>query len=375
MKTSPLLRPQRILLNHYPIKPLPLTIHTRTTKMPFETKATIKTFGGHLLKLSHPSPSPHSPSASTSNTTPGSTTGTPMAVNLFLPPQSTTQKVPVLFYLSGLTCTPDNCSEKGFLQRHASLHGLAIVYPDTSPRGANIAGEDDSWDFGTGAGFYVDATREPWKQHYRMESYITRELPAALWEAFPEKLDKERVSITGHSMGGHGALTLFLKHPGLYKSVSAFAPIANPINCPWGQKAFGGYLGEDREEWKKHDATELLKAWKGGKFQALVDVGTGDNFYKQGQLLPENLEAAAKEVGAEVEVRYQPVSFFFLGRWQGEGMGLMSNRSMIIAITSSRLSARIMWRTMPSSWGNSRCSKHAGVIAGRRLTGSRIVER
>jgi S-formylglutathione hydrolase len=288
-----------------------------------------------------------------------------MAVNLYLPPQSATQKVPVLFYLSGLTCTPENCSEKGFFQRHASLHGIAIVYPDTSPRGAGIAGEDESWDFGTGAGFYIDATQEPWKKHYKMESYITSELPKALWEAFPEKLDSSRVSITGHSMGGHGALTLFLKHPGLYKSVSAFAPIANPINCPWGQKAFSGYLGEDKESWKKHDATELLKSWKGEKFRALVDVGTGDNFYKQGQLLPENFEAAAKEVGAEVEVRYQPVSFAWLvGGWE---RGLMRSRSMITAITSSRLLERIMWRTMRSSWGNSRCSRMAGGCEG--LTG------
>lgn len=267
--------------------------------MTFETKATIANFHGKLLKLSHNSTS----------------TGTPMNLNLYLPPQSATQKVPVLFYLSGLTCTAENCSEKGFMQRHASIHGIAIVYPDTSPRGANITGEDDSWDFGTGAGFYIDATKEPWSKNYRMESYITSELPQALWAAFPDKLDSERVSIFGHSMGGHGALTLFLKHPGMYKSVSAFAPISNPINCPWGQKAFSGYLGDDKEQWKKHDATELVKGWKGKGFKTLIDVGTADNFYKQGQLLPENFEKAAKEAGAEVEVRYQPEydhSYYFI---------------------------------------------------------------
>jgi Putative esterase len=142
-----------------------------------------------------------------------------------------------------------------------------------------------------------------------MESYITAELPKALFASFPE-LDSSRVSITGHSMGGHGALTLFLKNPGMYKSVSAFAPIANPSNCPWGEKAFKGYLGEDREIWKKHDASELIKGWKAGTFEALIDVGTGDNFYKQGQLLPENFEKSSKESGNDkgLVLRYQDVS-------------------------------------------------------------------
>jgi len=232
-----------------------------------------------------------------------------MALNLYLPPQSNAYKVPVLIYLSGLTCTGDNCSEKGFLQRHAAVHGLGIVYPDTSPRGASIAGENDSWDFGTGAGFYVDATNAPWNKNYRMYSYITSELPSTLFPSFKDQLDASRVSITGHSMGGHGALTLFLKNPGMYKSVSAFAPISNPTNCLWGQKAFSGYLGEDKEAWKAHDATELVKGWKGKGFKTLIDVGTGDKFYEQGQLLPENFEKAAQEAGAEAEVRYQPVSF------------------------------------------------------------------
>lgn len=272
-------------------------------KMAFETKATIASFGGKLLKLSHQSTS----------------TGTPMNVNLYLPPAAVGSagggaKVPVLIYLSGLTCTPENCTEKGFFQAHAARRGVAVVYPDTSPRGAGIAGETDSWDFGAGAGFYVDAARAPWSAHYRMQTYVADELPAALFAAFPEHLDPARVSITGHSMGGHGALTLYLKYPGRYRSVSAFAPIANPVNCPWGRKAFAGYFGDgeaEREAWKAHDATELVKGWKGGDLKALVDVGTGDNFYKQGQLLPENFEKAVKEAGIEgLVLRYQPVGFW-----------------------------------------------------------------
>ncbi|KAI0887317.1 S-formylglutathione hydrol [Annulohypoxylon maeteangense] len=269
--------------------------------MAFETKATIANFGGKLLKLQHQSTS----------------TGTPMDVNLFLPPSvSSGSKVPVLIYLSGLTCTPQNCTEKGFFQAAAARRGIALVWPDTSPRGANLAGETESWDFGAGAGFYVDATREPWSAHYKMETYITTELPGALFAAFGEQLDASRVSITGHSMGGHGALTLYLKNPGKYRSVSAFAPIANPSQCPWGIKAFTGYFGDaDKEAWKKHDATELVKTWK-GDLKALVDVGTGDNFYKAGQLLPENFERAVKEAGVEgLELRYQPDydhSYFFM---------------------------------------------------------------
>ncbi|KAH8673849.1 carbohydrate esterase family 1 protein [Xylariales sp. PMI_506] len=262
--------------------------------MAFETKATIATFGGKLLKLSHQS----------------TTTKTPMNVHLYLPPASKTSKVPVLIYLSGLTCTPDNCAEKGFLHAAASSAGIAVLYPDTSPRGANLPGDKDSWDFGEGAGFYVNATADPWSAHYNMESYVTSELPDAVFAQFSDQLDPSRVSITGHSMGGHGALTLYLKNPGKYRSVSAFAPITNPTRCPWGQKAFAGYLGEagKESEWPKHDATELVatEAWKGKEIPCLVDVGTGDNFYKQSQLLPENFEAAVKKAGITgVTVRYQ----------------------------------------------------------------------
>lgn len=265
--------------------------------MTFTTKAAIASFGGKLFKLTHDS----------------ATTGTPMALNLYLPPQAFTnpsQKVPLLIYLSGLTCSPENCSEKGFFQHRASQVGLAIAYPDTSPRGLELPGEKDSWDFGLAAGFYVDATQAPWSKGYKMESYVARELPQVLF-ADPEygaRLDPDRVSITGHSMGGHGALSLYLKYPGMYRSVSAFAPIANPSRCPWGEKAFAGYLGPDREEWKRHDATELVKGWAGKDLKALVDVGTADNFYKQGQLLPENFEEAAREAGVQgLTVRYQEV--------------------------------------------------------------------
>ncbi|KAI1311987.1 carbohydrate esterase family 1 protein [Xylaria venustula] len=282
--------------------------------MPFETKAKIATFGGHLLKLSHNS----------------KTTQTPMNVSVYLPPAALNptnpQKVPVLIFLSGLTCTPDNCTEKGFLHAAASSHGIAIVYPDTSPRGAGIEGEDAAYDFGSGAGFYVDATRAPWDKNYNMYSYVTEELPSLLFAEEEEeeekegggaedplagKLDGSRVSITGHSMGGHGALTLFLKNPGKYRSVSAFAPISNPSACPWGEKAFSGYLGSgdgQKEGWKAHDATHLVasETWKGKEVNALIDVGTGDQFYKEGQLLPENFEKAVKEAGVTgVTVRYQ----------------------------------------------------------------------
>ncbi|KAI5293883.1 hypothetical protein KEM52_005060 [Ascosphaera acerosa] len=282
--------------------------------MSVTTRAEIASFGGKLLKLTH-----HATS-----------TGCDMKFNLFLPgPSDPTRQFPVLIWLSGLTCTPDNCAEKGFLQHGASKKGIAVVYPDTSPRGLGIAGEDDSWDFGSGAGFYVDATTEPWKAGYKMYTYITEELPKVVFSAFPQ-LDPERVSISGHSMGGHGALILvsvrpfarrypalvvlwlivikFLKNPGKYRSVSAFAPIANPCNCQWGRKAFSGYFGdEDKQAWAEHDATELVKRWK-GPLNILIDVGTADKFYHDKQLLPENLVGAAQKAGHEtaITVRYQP---------------------------------------------------------------------
>jgi len=258
--------------------------------MEFHTTATISSFGGKLLKLSHRS----------------GVLGCQMALNVYLPPQAESGPVPVLFYLSGLTCTGDNCAEKGGFQRGAAEKGIAVVYPDTSPRGLNIKGEDDSWDFGTGAGFYVDATQEPWSSGYKMYSYIVEELPTGLFESFPQWLDRERVSITGHSMGGHGALTIFLRNPGKFKSCSAFAPIANPINSAWGQKALVGYLGEeDLSRWNDYDATELVRKYR-GPLDILIDVGTEDDFYKQGQLLPENFVEAANQPDHEITLRKQP---------------------------------------------------------------------
>ncbi|RMZ83496.1 hypothetical protein DV737_g1566, partial [Chaetothyriales sp. CBS 132003] len=261
--------------------------------MPVTINATIASFGGKLLKASHNA----------------ATTGCEMKFNLYLPPQSGSAKVPLLIWLSGLTCTAENASEKAFFQHGASKRGIAVLYPDTSPRGIGIKGEDDAYDFGSGAGFYVDATAAPWSTNYKMYSYITEELPETVFENFSQ-IDSSRVSISGHSMGGHGALSLYLKNPGKYKSVSAFAPISNPLKAPWGEKAFKGYFGESDWESKgaEHDSTELLKKWTGQPLDILIDVGTGDNFYKQGQLLPENLLAAAKEAGHEkgVHVRFQP---------------------------------------------------------------------
>ena len=267
--------------------------------MGFETTATIASFGGKLLKLAHQATS----------------TSCQMKLNVFVPASATSSKpAPVLFYLAGLTCTGDNGAEKGFFQAKAAEKGIAVVFPDTSPRGLSIEGEDEAYDFGSGASFYVDATKEPYAKGYKMYSYITDELPKALFKEFKE-LDGGRVSITGHSMGGHGALTLFLKNPGMYKSVSAFAPICNPSACPWGEKAFKGYFGEDKkDQWSAHDATELVGKFE-GETDILIDVGTGDNFYKQGQLLPEKFEEAAKKAGKNVNVRYQKDydhSYFFI---------------------------------------------------------------
>ncbi|XP_028405447.1 S-formylglutathione hydrolase-like [Dendronephthya gigantea] len=220
---------------------------------------------------------------------------------IYIPPQANAGKVPVLYWLSGLTCTEANFTAKAGCQRIASEHGIIIVAPDTSPRNCNIDGEDDDWDFGTGAGFYVDATEEKWKKHYRMYSYITKELPALVNANFP--VLEGQISIFGHSMGGHGALIAFIKNPGLYKSASAFGPICNPMNCPWGQKAFSGYLGSNKDSWKEYDATELMKTYKGPKPEILIDQGLGDNFYDAKQLLPENFKKVCEEVNYPLNLR------------------------------------------------------------------------
>lgn len=210
-----------------------------------------------------------------------------MKFAIYLPPQAEHSKVPVLYWLSGLTCNEQNFIVKSGAQRYAAEHGVIIVAPDTSPRGCKIDGDNESYDFGVGAGFYVDATEEKWKTNYNMYSYVTKELPAVVNANFPVLSDQQ--GIFGHSMGGHGALICALKNPGMYKSVSALAPICNPINAPLGQKAFTGYLGPDKELWKRYDATELAKSYSGPMFSnyILIDQGKDDEFLAT-QLLPDN---------------------------------------------------------------------------------------
>ncbi|HRA13758.1 MAG TPA: S-formylglutathione hydrolase [Giesbergeria sp.] len=233
--------------------------------------------------------------------------GLPMKFSVYLPPQALQgAKRPVLVYLAGLTCNEDTFMTKAGAQRLAAELGLILVAPDTSPRGAKVPGEADAWDFGVGAGFYLDATQTPWATHWRMESYLMRELLPLLGEHLP--MDLERVGIFGHSMGGHGALTLALRHPGVFKSVSAFAPIAAPSQCPWGKKAFSGYLGKDESAWLAHDASALMAAqttppYPGG---ILIDQGLADKFLLENQLLPEVFEAACAQVGQPLTLRRQP---------------------------------------------------------------------
>lgn len=234
-----------------------------------------------------------------------------MVFGIYLPPQAETQSVPLVWWLSGLTCTDENFMQKAGAHRVAAELGMAIVCPDTSPRGTDLPGEHDSYDFGSGAGFYVDATEPPWSGHYRMYHYVTDELPDLVHNEFP--LNGQE-AISGHSMGGHGALICALHNPERYQSVSAFAPICHPVNCPWGEKAFSGYLGDDREAWKRWDTCELIRAL-GTEHSLLVDQGDADNFLEAGQLQPEALEAACSESGVALEMRYQPGydhSYFFI---------------------------------------------------------------
>lgn len=228
--------------------------------------------------------------------------GLPMRFSLFLPPQARAGRVPLLVYLAGLTCTEETFPMKAGAQRLASELGLALLAPDTSPRGAKLPGEADSWDFGVGAGFWLDATREPWSRHWRMASWLLDELLPHVTRGFD--LDGDRVGIFGHSMGGHGALTLALRHPGRFRSVSAFAPIAAPMRCPWGEKAFSGYLGEDRGQWRAHDASELMRVQAAPPFPdgILVDQGLADKFLAE-QLHPEAFEAACEAAGQPLELR------------------------------------------------------------------------
>lgn len=246
------------------------------------------------------------------------TTGCAMRFSLFTPPQAVRGPVPVLWWLSGLTCTEENFTVKAGAQRLAAEHGLMVVAPDTSPRGVKIPGEDDAYDFGSGAGFYVDATREPWSRHYQMYSYVTQELPTLIFGNFPARRDAQ--GIFGHSMGGHGALVIALRNPGTYRSVSAFAPIVAPSRVPWGHKAFGGYLGEDRETWKGYDATELIDAGTRFPSRILIDQGSADQFLKQ-QLKPELFAAACKAAGQPIELRMREGydhSYYFIATFIGD---------------------------------------------------------
>jgi S-formylglutathione hydrolase len=226
-------------------------------------------------------------------------TGTPMKFGVFVPEQAKRGPVPVLFYLAGLTCNEETFAIKAGAQRHAAEHGLMIVTPDTSPRDTGVANADASWDFGTAAGFYLDATEAPWNRHWRMASYVAHELRKLVLEYFPARDD--RLGLFGHSMGGHGALTLALNNPGLYQSVSALAPIAAPMQCPWGVKAFGGYLGDDRNAWARHDATALVE--RGARVPPLlIDQGLADKFLAE-QLHPELFEAACRAAGQPLTLR------------------------------------------------------------------------
>ncbi|MFY0572659.1 S-formylglutathione hydrolase [Archangium lansingense] len=246
-----------------------------------------KSFGGWLKRYRHRS----------------TTLGCDMVFAIYLPPKTARgEQVPALYWLSGLSCTDENFSQKGGAQKLAAELGIALVMPDTSPRGKEVPGDPEgAWDFGHGAGFYVNATREPWSRHYRMHDYVVHELPALVEKTFP--VNGKR-GISGHSMGGHGALVCALRNPGRYLSVSAFAPISNPMNCPWGEKAFSRYLGTDRNAWREWDACVLL-AGATERLPLLVDQGDADQFLAE-QLHPETLERAAASAGHPLTLRRQP---------------------------------------------------------------------
>ena len=241
-----------------------------------------------------------------------------MTFSIYLPPQAEQGSVPVLYWLSGLTCTDENFVQKAGAQQYAAEHGVAIVCPDTSPRGDDVADDSEgAYDMGLGAGFYVDATQQPWAQHYQMYSYVVDELPALIHAEFP--IDKQRQAISGHSMGGHGALTIALRNSERFRSVSAFAPICSPLNCPWGEKALGHYLGDDRQHWAQYDAVELVKQCQ-THLPVLVDQGQADNFLAE-QLKTELLIDAAKKADWAMQIRMQPAydhSYFFIATFIGE---------------------------------------------------------
>ncbi len=255
--------------------------------MTIETLSVTNCFGGRIGFYRHASSSNHCD----------------MQFSVFEPPQAAHGKVPVLTFLSGLTCTEENFMVKSGAQRVAAELGLMLVSPDTSPRGDGVPDDpDDDYDFGLGAGFYVNATEAPWSQHYHMYDYVTQELPGIIFEHFPG--NPERHGLTGHSMGGHGALTIGLRNPGMFRSLSAFAPICTTLHSPWGQKALGYYLGSDQARWREHDACEVARAIDDASHydMILVDQGSDDPFLEE-QLKPELLEAACKESGLPLELR------------------------------------------------------------------------
>jgi len=252
-------------------------------------------------------------------------TATDMTFSIYLPPQAAAGgKLPVVWYLSGLTCTHANVTEKGEYRAACAEHGLVFVAPDTSPRGDDVP-DYDGYDFGKGAGFYLDATEEPWSANYRMWSYVTEELPELVAAEFP--VDLARQGITGHSMGGHGALTIALNHPGRFRSVSAFAPIVAPGQVPWGQKALAGYLGGDSSAWRRHDAVALIEG--GARLpELLVDVGDADPFIEK-ELRPELLERACAAAGIPLTLRIQPGydhSYYFISTFMAEHLGWHAER-------------------------------------------------
>ena len=245
-----------------------------------------------------------------------SSTGTEMTFAIYVPDHAPGANLPVLWYLSGLTCTHANVMEKGEYRKACAEHGIIFIAPDTSPRGDEVP-DDEAYDFGKGAGFYVDATQEPWAKNFRMRSYIERELPEVIAANFPA--DMERQGITGHSMGGHGALTISLRNRGRFRSTSAFSPIVSPMNCPWGEKALGGYLGADQAAWREYDACALIK--DGARLpELLVDQGSADNFLEE-QLKTPLLEQACADAGIPATIRMQDGydhSYFFISTFMAE---------------------------------------------------------
>ncbi|WP_022951949.1 S-formylglutathione hydrolase [Leucothrix mucor] len=271
---------------------------------------TVKEFGGYLNRYRHQSV----------------VNQCEMTFSVYLPPQSTDGPVPALYWLSGLTCTDDNARTKAGAQRYAAEHGIALIFPDTSPRGDVVPDEPERYDLGQGAGFYVNATHTPYADNYHMYDYVTKELPALVEAQLP--LLPGVKSVTGHSMGGHGALICALKEPDAYRSVSAFAPICNPVNCGWGKGCFTAYLGEDQSSWAAYDATELVKG--GARVpHILVDSGLADEFYDEGQLLPENLKAACEAAGQPLALRLQEGydhSYHFIATFIGEHIAYHAER-------------------------------------------------